>query len=64
MVMASDGLWDVLNGVEAAATVRRAFVALKSPTAAAEELCQLALKLGSSDNVTVIIVQFSHTARS
>lgn len=27
---------------------------------AAEELCELALKLGSSDNVTAVIVQFIH----
>ena len=29
-------------------------------TEAAEELCDLALKLGSSDNVTAVIVQFIH----
>jgi serine/threonine protein phosphatase PrpC len=31
---------------------------------AAEILCDLALRLGSSDNVTAVIVQFSHHFRS
>jgi len=30
-----------------------------SPSEAAEELCELALKLGSSDNVTIVLVRFS-----
>jgi serine/threonine protein phosphatase PrpC len=33
----------------------------KTATEAAEELCDLALKLGSSDNVTIVIVQFLHS---
>jgi serine/threonine protein phosphatase PrpC len=33
----------------------------KSPDEAAEELCELALKLGSSDNVTVILIQFDYS---
>ena len=52
---------DVISGAEAVTRVRAAFVKEQSPTEAAEELCDLALKLGSSDNVTIVIVQFSHT---
>ena len=33
----------------------------KSPSEAAEELCNLALRLGTSDNVTVVITQFLFT---
>lgn len=32
----------------------------KSPDEAAEELCDLALKLGSSDNVSIVICLFVH----
>ena len=40
---------------------RLAFAHNKTPSEAAEELCELALKLGSSDNVTLVIVKFHWT---
>jgi serine/threonine protein phosphatase PrpC len=61
LIIASDGLWDVLNSAEAVSIVRTSLAAGKTPTTASEELCELALKLGSSDNVTIIIVQFTHS---
>lgn len=38
-----------------------AFAQNKSPSEAAEELCELAIKLGSSDNVTIVITRFMHS---
>jgi hypothetical protein len=52
IILASDGLWDVFDNQEAVDTVRK--VADKNK--AAEELVKKALKLGTSDNVSVIIV--------
>jgi serine/threonine protein phosphatase PrpC len=60
VILASDGLWDVLSSQEAVAETRAAFEEGKTPSEAAELLCEKALKLGSSDNVTVVIVQFVH----
>eukprot|EP00899_Mesostigma_viride_P015641 jgi/Mesvir1/24078/Mv10800-RA.1 len=77
IIMASDGLWDVVEDALAVRTVRQILygaetasrasalnsnkaVAGRDPRAmlAAETLVGLALKQGSMDNVTVIIVQF------
>ena len=59
-IIASDGLWDVMSGAEATLRVKQSFSDGKSATETAEELCDLALKLGSSDNVTIVIIQFVH----
>jgi len=40
---------------------REAFQQNKSPTQVAEELCELSIKLGSSDNVTIVIIRFIHS---
>ena len=56
-IIASDGLWDVVGAEDAIVKTRSSLHAGKSPYEAAEELCDLALKLGSSDNVTVIVVK-------
>ena len=45
---------------EAVRIVRDAFLAGKTPSEAAEVLCELALKSGSSDNVTIVVVRFFH----
>ncbi len=37
------------------------FASQKSPSEAAEELCNMAIRLGTSDNVTVVIAQFMHS---
>ena len=58
LVIASDGLWDVVSGEEAVSRISQCFASGMSPTATAEELCDLAIKLGSSDNVTIVIVTF------
>ena len=61
LIIASDGLWDVVIGTEAVTRAKSALAAGKNASEAAEELCDLALKLGSSDNVTAVIVQFMHS---
>ena len=64
VVLASDGLWDVISDDDVIQIARNKLAEGKSPSLVAEELCELALRLGSSDNVTIVIVQFSHTAAS
>ena len=62
LILASDGLWDVVSAQDAVARVSSALgKGGKTVTDAAEELCDLALKLGSSDNVTIVIVKFIHS---
>lgn len=61
LILASDGLWDVVSTDLAVQRAKEAFVMHKTPDEAAEELCELALKLGSSDNVTIVVVQFTHS---
>lgn len=60
LIIASDGLWDVISSTEAVTRARTALALGRTASEAAEELCDLAIKLGSSDNVTTIIVQFTH----
>jgi len=60
IILASDGLWDVVSGSDAVSRTRAALKQGKGSTEAAEELCDLALKLGSSDNVTIVVVVFIH----
>jgi serine/threonine protein phosphatase PrpC len=61
MILASDGLWDVINSIDAVKIVHEKFLKGKSSSQVAEELCELALRLGSSDNVTIVIIQFVYT---
>lgn len=42
---------------------RAAFERGESPKTASEDLCDLALKLGSGDNTTVIVVQLFHNMK-
>jgi protein phosphatase 1L len=55
-VIACDGLWDVLTSEEAIITARKA----GQPEKAAELLRETALARGSSDNITVIVVDLKH----
>eukprot|EP00604_Paraphysomonas_vestita_P003556 CAMPEP_0174822946 /NCGR_PEP_ID=MMETSP1107-20130205/20091_1 /TAXON_ID=36770 /ORGANISM="Paraphysomonas vestita, Strain GFlagA" /LENGTH=549 /DNA_ID=CAMNT_0016043565 /DNA_START=466 /DNA_END=2115 /DNA_ORIENTATION=+ len=60
MVLASDGLWDVVKRNEVVNRVKGLISQGKTPNEICEELSALAIRLGSSDNVTVVIVQFVH----
>ncbi len=60
VILACDGIWDVLTSEEAVAAARAA----ADPDAAAERLKMKALDLGSTDNITVIVLDLSaYTAR-
>ena len=52
VVLASDGLWDVVDEQQCAASVLRA----ADPLSAARALCDLASTRGSMDNITVLVV--------
>jgi len=54
LILASDGLWDVVTNEEAVAMVKP----IQDPQEAADKLLQEASKRGSSDNITVVIVCF------
>eukprot|EP00177_Eucheuma_denticulatum_P001183 GFKZ01002141.1.p2 GENE.GFKZ01002141.1~~GFKZ01002141.1.p2 ORF type:complete len:646 (-),score=73.21 GFKZ01002141.1:2443-4380(-) len=55
IILASDGLWDVVSSQEAASLVR---TTVRVPDLAAKRLALKAIELGSDDNVSVIVVFF------
>ncbi|XP_065000370.1 probable protein phosphatase 2C 52 isoform X3 [Musa acuminata AAA Group] len=56
LVLASDGLWDVVANEDAVSLVR----AEEEPEAAARKLTETAFSRGSADNITCIVVRFHH----
>lgn len=60
LILASDGLWDVISFDDAILYSKASFSKGRTAAEAAEDLCDLALRLGSGDNVTVVIVVFMH----
>ena len=58
LILATDGLWDVIDLSESVRLVKSYFDEGKDVNAAADALTTHALRLGSSDNVTIIIIQF------
>lgn len=63
LLLASDGLWDVLSSELVVRRVRGQLVEEKlSPDEVAESLCGLARRLGSNDDITVVIVQFMYNS--
>jgi len=57
IIVASDGLWDVITNQEAVDTVRKC----SDKSQAALMLVNRAMKLGSNDNITVLVVWLSWT---
>jgi protein phosphatase 1L len=55
LVLASDGIWDVMTNDDAAAVVKQAYKT-KPFVDIAKELCAQAIALGSADNVTAQVV--------
>ncbi|KAI5568351.1 hypothetical protein BDE02_12G009700 [Populus trichocarpa] len=55
LVLASDGLWDVVPNEDAVSIART-----EEPEAAARKLTEAAFTRGSADNITCIVVQFHH----
>lgn len=58
LIIASDGLWDVVGNEEAVAMVKEGFDDKKTAGDVAEILQDEAIASGSSDNITVCVVKF------
>ncbi|XAR52236.1 Phosphoprotein phosphatase [Bertholletia excelsa] len=56
LVLASDGLWDVVPNEDAVSLARTE----EEPEAAARKLTETAFSRGSADNITIIVVKFHH----
>ncbi|KAF4380451.1 hypothetical protein F8388_024744 [Cannabis sativa] len=56
LVLASDGLWDVVANEDAVSLARTE----EEPEAAARKLTEVAFARGSADNITCIVVKFHH----
>jgi serine/threonine protein phosphatase PrpC len=56
LVVASDGLWEVMDSQEVVRDVTRMKQRGVSAANAAKNLCAMALEKGSSDNVSVVVV--------
>ena len=60
IILACDGLWDVIDGELATRVVLQQFQEFgrgsEGAVRAAEELQSLAFRMGSSDNITVLVV--------
>ncbi|CAL9039687.1 unnamed protein product [Musa banksii] len=54
LILASDGLWDVVKNEDAVSLVRLE----EDPEAAARKLTEVAFSRGSADNITCIVVRF------
>lgn len=56
LVLASDGLWDVVSNEDAVTIARE----VEEPESAARKLTEIAFTRGSADNITCIVVKFHH----
>ncbi|AQK89014.1 probable protein phosphatase 2C 52 isoform X1 [Zea mays] len=56
LIIASDGLWDVVSNEDAVTLVKME----EEPEAAARKLTETAFSRGSGDNITCIVVKFQH----
>lgn len=64
IILACDGLWDVMDGQDAVDIIKQQFSSGATATAAAEFVVKKALELGTSDNVSVIVVPLMNTPSS
>lgn len=60
IIIASDGLWDVVTPSEAVARAREILASGESPSSAAHSLAALAGHRGSDDDTTVLVVALQH----
>ncbi|CAN8299126.1 unnamed protein product [Cochlearia groenlandica] len=60
LILASDGLWDVFSNEEAVAMVKE----VEDPEDSAKKLVAEAIKRGSADNITCVVVRFLEKASS
>eukprot|EP00803_Ostreobium_quekettii_P001776 evm.model.scf_1355EXC.1 EVM.evm.TU.scf_1355EXC.1 scf_1355EXC:38618-43668(-) len=59
LVLASDGLWDVVNNEEAVSISRDGFSQQWTPQKVAERLAETAVNRGSNDNISCLLVRFN-----
>ncbi|KAJ1688439.1 hypothetical protein LUZ63_019829 [Rhynchospora breviuscula] len=64
LILASDGLWDVILNETACKIVRNCLLSGSTPTEAASLLTTMAISQDSRDNISVIVVQLSTQIRS
>jgi len=57
IILACDGLWDVINHQQAAELTHRCFLEGQSPQQVAKTLVKTALQRRTEDNVTVVVVK-------
>ncbi|EMG49488.1 PTC1 Protein phosphatase 2C 1 [Candida maltosa Xu316] len=57
IIIGCDGLWDVVSDSHACGVAREAFKHGLSPTQVAKKLCQLAIDLSTTDNITVMVIK-------
>ncbi|KAM1745404.1 hypothetical protein FF1_012159 [Malus domestica] len=63
LIIGCDGIWDVMSSQYAVSLVRRGLRRHDDPQLCAEELVKEALRLNTSDNLTVIVVRLSSPER-
>lgn len=61
IILASDGVWDVIESQQAVDIVKAALGTPPNPEAAARRLQNEAFNNGSGDNISVIVVVFEHS---
>jgi hypothetical protein len=64
ILLACDGLWDKFSNEEAVDFVRKRIQANVPTLKIAEEIVQEAYNLGSTDNITAILVVFNHSVKT
>jgi serine/threonine protein phosphatase PrpC len=57
IILASDGLWDVVSSIEAVTAARKSLAAKRDAAAAAALLVERAKQLGSTDNISVVVMR-------
>ncbi|MCO5573566.1 hypothetical protein L7F22_027337 [Adiantum nelumboides] len=62
LILASDGLWDVVSNQDACSIARRCLAANREAQRAASALAQKAHDRGSSDNISVVVIDLRHNA--
>lgn len=58
MILACDGLWDVISDTKACDIVKKSLQDNDDPQEAAKKLCQIAMDNSTTDNITVMVVKF------
>ncbi|CAK7903261.1 hypothetical protein CAAN1_07S06634 [[Candida] anglica] len=61
MILACDGLWDVVSDLHAVQFVSKALNDGLTVSQAAKKLCQLAMDNSTTDNVTIMVVKFDQS---